>query len=298
MNSFKPGDRVVSTFSAVCLKCWFCLHGYTNRCVHGMAFGTQQLDGGQAEYVRVPMADGTLQEAPETLSDELLIMMCDIFPTGYYGATRAIQYFPRIDDSQPITNGNASTARASDEPRPQYLHEAVFVILGCGPVGLCAILTAKSKGVRTVYCVDSVDDRLAEAKKLGGIPLKLGQDDIEGTISKATDGRGCDAVVEVVGNKAALRSAFELLRQCGVLSSIGFHQSDLPFTGLECYQKNLNVNFGRAPVRSVFRESLEYLAINKEELKTFVSHTLPLADAAKGYSMFEQHQARKVAFIP
>lgn len=173
----------------------------------------------------MPFADGTLQPIPDGLEDDLLIMMCDIFPTGYYGASRAISAFLLQ------TNDDAFV--------PQKLSEAVFVCLGCGPVGLCAILTAKAKGVATVYAVDSVDDRLEEAKKFGAIPLKLGEDDVQKTVFDSTEGRGADAVIELVGNKAALRSAFDLLRPCGALSSIGFHQGDLPFTALESYQKNL-----------------------------------------------------------
>lgn len=233
------------------MSCWFCVHGYTNRCVEGLAFGTQQLDGGQAEYVRVPFADGTLQHAPEGISDDLLIMMCDIFPTGFYGASRAIDAFtnpssylgwtPRstnVNGFQHV-NGIPNGSQPKVDFVEQSLEEAVFVCLGCGPVGLCSIVTAKSKGVKTIYAVDNVDDRLEEAKRLGGIPLKLGRDDIKQIILDATNGRGADAVIEVVGNTAALRSAFDLLRPCGVLSSIGFHQADLPFTGLECYAKNL-----------------------------------------------------------
>lgn len=225
------------------MACWFCRHGYTNRCIQGTAFGTQQLAGGQAEYVRVPFAEGTLRAAPETIDDELLIMMCDIFPTGYYGASRAVQSFLSMRSFDSIRSNDDGIEESTNASRPEFktqsLHETVFVVLGCGPVGLCAILTAKSKGVRTVYVVDSVDDRLEEAKNMGGIPLKLGRDDIQAIIHTATEGRGADAVIEVVGNKAAMRSAFDLLRPCGVLSSIGFHQGDLPFTALEAYQKNL-----------------------------------------------------------
>ncbi len=224
------------------MSCFFCQNGYTNRCPKGLApFGTQGLAGGQAEYVRVPYADGTLQRAPESVPEELLVMMSDIFPTGYYGAIRAIEYF---GPSSGLINGDAqshtsTTTAATHASKSQPLSSAVFVCLGCGPVGLCAILTARSKGVRTIYVVDSVDDRLEQAAKLGGIPLKLGKDDIPAIIQEATDGRGADAVVEVVGNTTALRSAFDLLRPAGVLSSLGFHQGDLPFTALECYQKSL-----------------------------------------------------------
>lgn len=212
-----------------------------------MAFGTQQLSGGQAEYVRVPFADGTLQLAPKVVSDDLLIMMCDIFPTGFYGATRATDAFSK--SPQGHTNGHSNgemngvgsggVVKSHNNFLLQSLYESVFVCLGCGPVGLCAIITALSRGVKTIYCVDSVDERLEEARKMGGIPLKLGQDNIKQIILDATQQRGADAVIEVVGNQAALKSAFDLLRPCGVLSSIGFHQGDLPFTGLDCYSKNL-----------------------------------------------------------
>ncbi|KAF2103326.1 GroES-like protein [Rhizodiscina lignyota] len=289
VSNVKPGDRVVSTFSAVCMSCWYCKHSYTNRCIHGSAFGTQQLDGSQAEFVRIPFADGTLEIAPLSMPNELLVMMCDIFPTGYYGASRATEAFATLD--------NRTIGLMNGGPQ-QNIGDAVFVCIGCGPVGLCAILTARSKGVRTLFAIDAVDDRLEEAKNMGAIPLKLGKDDIKQTILEATDGRGADAVIEVVGNKAALRSAFDLLRPCGVLSSIGFHQGEFPFDALESYQKNLNVNFGRAPVRAVFRESLECLDSNKEKLKSFISHKLPISEAPRAYALFEKQEARKVILVP
>ncbi|KAK5796768.1 hypothetical protein VI817_006052 [Penicillium citrinum] len=74
---------------------------------------------------------------------------------------------------------------------------------------------------------------------MGARPLNLGTDDITGTIKSATNGREADAVVESVGNKSAMRLAFDLVRPCGVLSSIGFHQGELPFTAFEAYSKNL-----------------------------------------------------------
>jgi threonine dehydrogenase-like Zn-dependent dehydrogenase len=106
-------------------------------------------------------------------------------------------------------------------------------------VGICAIAAARSKGIKTIFAVDSVEDRLDEAKDLGAIPLQLGVDDISERVRAATDGRDADGVIELVGNQAALRSAFDLLRPAGVLSSVGFHQAQLPFTGLKCYLKGL-----------------------------------------------------------
>jgi threonine dehydrogenase-like Zn-dependent dehydrogenase len=221
------------------MSCWFCRYGYTNRCGKSLALGTQQIDGGQAQFVRVPDADGTLLLAPPHMGDDLLVMMSDIFPTGYYGAMRAIEYFQQPGDQVPPTWSDPSSVKPFKRFfEKQPLSETVFVCIGCGIVGLCGILTASVKGVGTVFCVDSVDDRLEQGAKMGGTPLKLGKDDINGIVLAATNGRGADAVIESVGNQLALRSAFDLLRPCGVLSSVGFHQGELPFTALKCYQKN------------------------------------------------------------
>lgn len=294
-------------FLSASSKCWFCQHGYTNRCQKSLALGTAQINGCQAEYVRVPEAEGTLRHAPEGMEDELLVMMSDIFPTGYYGAMRAV-----------------SALQQNKQP----LESAAVVCLGCGIVGLCAIMTAVTKGVGTVFCIDSVEDRLEQAKLMGGMPLRLGVDDIRAAVMKATDGRGADAVVESVGNEPALRSAFDLLRPCGVLSSLGFHQSAMPFTALEGYQKNIrsvtsfispalrfsacsldvfqrvlifliySFNMGRAPVGAVFDEALQVFIKNKKKFEGLITHRLPMEEAAKGYVLFSTQQARKVVLRP
>ncbi|OOF94207.1 hypothetical protein ASPCADRAFT_516486 [Aspergillus carbonarius ITEM 5010] len=304
VSLFSIGDEVVSIFSAVCMKCWFCRRGLTNRCVQGTAFGTQLLDGGQAEYARVPFADGTLQPVPSDLDRRLLIMMCDIFPTGYYAASQAIQSLRTQSESRltsfssPQTGIQMAKGLASSSnsiPGPDLgINESVVVCLGCGPVGICAIATARSQGVGTIFAIDGVVDRLKEAENFGAIPLILGQDDIKARVLAATDNRGADAVIELVGNTSALQSAFELLRPCGVLSSVGFHQGSLPFTGLDCYLKNINALFGRVPVKTVFHDALQCLRENKEQMKDYITHELPLSEAAVGYHLFEQRKARKV----
>ncbi|KAK1252198.1 hypothetical protein MKX08_003385 [Trichoderma sp. CBMAI-0020] len=314
VSRFAVGDEVVSLFSPVCLKCWYCKQGLTNRCIEGVAFGTQKLDGGQAEFVRVPFADGTLHLVPPELDESLLIMMCDIFPTGYYGASRAVEGLltqhqsplTSFRDARPVkvslkgqnghmngsTNGltNGQTHITNADP----LGSSVVVCLGCGPVGICAITTALSKGIKTVLAVDSVEDRLAEAAQVGAIPLNLSRHNILDEVMSRTQGRGADAVIEVVGNPAALKSAFELLRPCGILSSVGFHQDELPFTGLECYLKNITMNFGRVPVGTVFTDALECLKQNQGALKNYVTHELSLDEAATGFDLFEKRVARKV----
>lgn len=301
------------------MSCWFCTRGLTNRCQHGTAFGTQALAGGQAEFVRVPFADGTLRSIPAGLDQSLLIMMSDIFPTGYYGASRAIeglenQLGSRLTSFKPSQKVNGKKIAGSSESAG--LSDAVVVCLGCGPVGICAIITALSKGIKTVFAVDGVDDRLEEAARCGAIPLNLSRDNIPARVSAATEGRGADAVIEVVGSPEALKSAFELLRPCGFLSSVGFHQAPLPFSGLDCYLKNITyvttpwliiltlviveanarhrINFGRVPVRTVFDDALECLKRNQGLLSDYITHEMPLEEVASGYRLFEAREARKV----
>lgn len=166
----------------------------------------QNRDGGQAEYVRVPNADGTVMKAPPEVSDQHLVLMADIFPTGYYGAKNA---FTRLSPDE-IANG-------------------AVVVVGCGPVGICAIIAALEYKPKYLFAVDSVESRLEQARKLGAEPLNFAQDK-EGMferVKSVTGGRGADAVIEVVGLSPALRTAFDLIRPWGVISSIGVHNAEV-----------------------------------------------------------------------
>lgn len=156
--------------------------------------------------MRVPNADGTVVKAPPEIDDQSLVLMADIFPTGYFGAKNA---FSRLSASE-IANGTV-------------------VVVGCGPVGLCAIIAALEYKPKHLFAVDSVDSRLEEARKLGAEPLNFVKDK-EGMFEKVksvTEGRGADAVIEVVGLSPALRTAFDLLRPWGVISSIGVHNAEV-----------------------------------------------------------------------
>lgn len=177
-----------------------------------MLFGSVKLDGGQAEYVRVPFADGTTYKAPPSISDEALILMADIFPTGFFGVKSALSLAP------PTLN----------------IHESTMVIIGCGPVGLCAIVAAAELKPKHLFAIDSVDSRLEQAKQLGAEPLNFVKDKAGMTarILEVTEGRGADLVVEVVGLSPALRTAFDILRPFGCISSIGVHNAEVNFSTL------------------------------------------------------------------
>ncbi|CAG9961940.1 unnamed protein product [Clonostachys byssicola] len=275
VQSVVVGDKIVSPFTVSCGKCFYCTTGSSARCVECRLFGTPALDGGQAEYVRVPLADGTVFKAPGTVSDEALLLMADIFPTGYYGIKSAVRLANDVD-----------------------IKDATVVVIGCGPVGLCAIVAAAHLKPRHLFAIDGVDDRLAQAQALGAEPINYLTRDEEMTkrIKDVTNGRGADIVVEVVGLSPALRTAFNLVRPFGTIVSIGVHNAEIPWTGNEAYGKNLKLQMGRCPVRSVFGEALELLAEKQHLFGFMFDNVFPLEDFKYAYELFDQAKAQKVIF--
>ncbi|RKU47894.1 hypothetical protein DL546_008987 [Coniochaeta pulveracea] len=277
VKTVQVGDKVVAPFTVSCGQCFHCENGFTSRCVNSLLFGCEKLDGAQAEYVRVPYADGTVTKAPSSISDNALILMADIFPTGFFGARNAFKL---------------------SEPLPAS--EMTVVVVGCGPVGLCAVISALEYKPKHLFAVDSVESRLDLAKKLGAEPLNFAKDK-EGMlkrIKEVTDGRGADAVIEVVGLSPALRTAFDLLRPFGVISSIGVHNAEIPWNGSEAYGKNIRVQMGRCPVRSVFSDALKVLEKNQEKLSFMFDKIMPLTEAVEGYDLFDQMKVQKIIFKP
>ncbi|KAG5793710.1 hypothetical protein H9Q69_007222 [Fusarium xylarioides] len=275
VKTISIGDKVVAPFTASCGNCFFCNNGCSARCVESQLFGCETLDGGQAEYVRIPMADGTAVKAPGTISDQALLLMADILPTGFYGVKSAAELIPS-----------------------QNIQDATLVVIGCGPVGLCAILAATHFKPRHLFAIDSVDSRLEQARKLGAEPLNFETDraGLEARIKEVTEGRGADMVVEVVGQSPALRTAFDIVRPFGAISSIGVHNKEIPWTGDDAYTKNIRVQMGRCPVRSVFDEALKLLEQKQDQIGFLFDHIMPLARAPEGYTLFEQRKTQKVVF--
>lgn len=133
---------------------------------------------------------------------------------------------------------------------------------------MCALVNLVDFKPKNILAVDSVPSRLELAKSLGAEPWNF-QTDREGLnarVKELTDGRGADVVVEVVGLSPALRMGFELLRPWGVISSVGVHNGEIPWNGNQAYGKNLRIQMGRCPVRSVFPEALESLKRHQDKL--------------------------------
>lgn len=207
VRGFALGDRVVAPFTVSCGECFYCARGFSSRCARCLLFGCPQLDGGQAEYVRVPLADSTAFKAPEGVRESALVLMADIFPTGYFAASNGLERLSRDEAA-----------------------EATVVLLGLGPVGSCALLNILDYKPKNLIVVDGVEDRLKLAERLGGGKVEAwnflkDEQGLKARVKELTDGRGADVVIEVVGQSAALRLGFDLLRPWGILSSVGVHVS-------------------------------------------------------------------------
>lgn len=213
IKHFKVGDFVVSPFTISCGDCFYCRQGATSRCDQNALFGSLALDGMQAEYARVPLADATLFAAPRDMPQEVLLLMADIFCTGFHAAQSA------------VTMLGADVARAG-----------TAVVLGCGPVGLCAV-TAAAHFFGTVLAYDHHEERLRMATAHGATTLIPNADDAERLVQEATKGRGADAVLEIVGAEDALHMAIKLARPWGVVSCVGIHTHPVTLDGQVLYNK-------------------------------------------------------------
>jgi threonine dehydrogenase-like Zn-dependent dehydrogenase len=258
VKKFHKGSRVLSPFTTSCGTCFYCRIGLTCRCEKGNLFGWVQsghgLQGAQAQYIRVPMADTTLVSLSNDISEEKGLLLGDIFSTGYFCAENA---------------GVNS--------------KGTYVIIGCGPVGLMTILAAKDIGAENLFALDHSNERLQMAKEFGAMPLNPLVADARSTIHNATNGRGADAVMEVVGSPDALRLAIDLLRPGGTISSVGVHTAKhFSFSPGEAYDKNLVYKIGRCPAYYYAEKLLREQVIQRYPVEKIITHHFNLTDGAKG----------------
>jgi threonine dehydrogenase-like Zn-dependent dehydrogenase len=262
VKNFYKGSRVLSPFTTCCGECYYCRTGLTCRCVKGNLFGWVQngqgLHWAQAVYIRVPMADSTLVPLSNDLPDEKGLLLGDIFSTGYFCADNA--------------GVNA---------------KGVYVIIGCGPVGLMAVVAARHLGAEKLFAVDSIPERLQQAKSFGAIPLDFTETDVPSVILSYTEGRGADAVMEVVGSPGSLQMAYKLVRPGGIISSVGVHTAKhFSFSPGQAYDKNITYKSGRCPARFYAEKLIREEIIQRYPVEDIITHRFRLEDGAKAYSVF------------
>lgn len=276
VSNFKAGDRVLSPFTVNCGECYFCKAGLTARCVKSQLYGWREngsgLHGVHAEYVRVPMADATLVHLPDDLSWEQGNLLADITSTGYFGAELA-----------------------------ELKSEDTCVVVGCGPVGIMAIKAAKYFGCKKIYAVDGIDFRLEFARQNGTVPVNYLKENVVEKILELTNGIGADSVIEAVGSKASMKTAFEILRPGGVLASVGVQAFDqLPFSPPDMYDKNVILKAGRCSSRSYAEKLIPLVQKGDLQLTDVITHTFDLNDGVEAYRLFdeEKSQCLKVLLKP
>ena len=261
VKNVEVGDQVMSPFTISCGDCYYCSIGLTSRCVKSQLFGWREknkgLHGGQAEFVRVPFASSTLVVIPDGVTADEALLLGDVMSTGFFCAHQA--------DIKP---------------------EGVYVVIGCGPVGLMAILGAGEYGAEKIFAVDSVDERLQHAAAFGAIPINYTNNDFE-LLMEASQGRGADAVLEAVGNNSAGKLAYDLVRPGGIISTVGVcNDAHLPFSPVEAYNKNLTYKVGRCPARTFMEKLIPVVQEKKYNVCSILSHRMKLSEGAVGYEMF------------
>ncbi|MEM7417605.1 MAG: alcohol dehydrogenase catalytic domain-containing protein [Gemmatimonadota bacterium] len=262
VRNLSLGDRVVAPFTTSCGDCFYCDEGLTARCPEGQLFGWIQdgegLHGAQAEYVRVPLADGTLVPVPEGLDDAVALLSGDILSTACFGA-----------DLARISEGD------------------VVGVVGCGPVGLLAVLAAFDRGASRVIAVDGVESRLDVARAFGAEPVDFRSGSPGEEAREATEGRGVDAVIEAVGSPDATRTAARMLRPGGRLAAVGVHTEEhLALSPGAMYDQNLTYAAGRCPARHYMPASLALASKHADLIDSLISHRLPLSEGVDAYRRF------------
>ncbi|MDX2245796.1 MAG: alcohol dehydrogenase family protein [Bacteroidia bacterium] len=266
VKTLKKGDAVVSPFTTSCGECYYCRIGLTCRCERGQLYGWVEkghgLHGAQAEYVRVPLADTTLVRYSPEIDAAQALLTGDIMATGYFCADQA-------------------------EVRPG----GVYAVVGCGPVGLMAILGAKEKGAETIFAIDSIAERLEWAAKLGAVTVDFQQNNPVEVIRAFTHGRGADAVLEAVGSPSAAKLAYYLVRPGGIISTVGVHtRPEFSFSPAQAYDKNLTFRIGRCPARFYMEKLLDKIQNGQMDLLPFISRIMPLSEGRLAYEKFDQKE--------
>ncbi|KAK7439006.1 hypothetical protein VKT23_017712 [Stygiomarasmius scandens] len=349
-SSLKVGDKVVAPFTVNCGECHVCRLGYTGRCPNGLLFGSPFLEGGQAQFIRVPKAGGTLYnlsdpssfslslsssqsaDAIASIADSSLLLLSDILPTGVFAALQLLNH-PKL---QPMLTGkpwpNALPQMTKQMPLP-YAQEPLrasdrvlnLAIVGLGPVGICAVVSLLDMLSRIedpdvkfrIVAIDPNESRREkmmkvyniipdEAKAKGkGEFVVMGIEEAKEDVKAKTENIGCTGVLEIVGSPSALSLSYDLVRPFGAIVSVGVHgNKDMPYKGVQLYNKNVSFDFGRCPARSMFPMAVEVLVKRQDVFgqigtpTSLIDKIVPFKEAKEIYEEFDKGRVGKVLFDP
>lgn len=306
VKNLKAGDRVVVPFPIACGHCFFCNHHLPGHCENsnpehygpegglltqkgGALFGYTDLyggyDGGQAQYVRVPYADYGPRKVPDNLTDEQVLFLTDIFPTGYTG----------------IDWGNVQGGET-------------VIIYGSGPVGLMAAKSAWLRGAARVVIVDTLQYRLDKAAAVAFCDTILWEDDgknVVDFIRSITNNRGADIAVDAVGfepdrtfldrakavvnfekgSVKVLEACMSAVRRGGTVSVLGVYPTTYDnFPIGQFFDKGLIIKGGQAPAHKYIDTLLKYVQEEKVKLDDIITHRLSLSEVSHAYHIFKNKE--------
>jgi len=269
VTTLRPGDRVLISCISSCGRCDYCRRGMYSHCTTGGWILGNEIDGTQAEYVRTPHADTSLYPIPEGADEEALVMLSDILPTGFECG---------------VLNGKVAPG-------------SMVAIVGSGPIGLAALLTAQLYSPAEIIMIDLDDARLAVARQFGAThTINNADGKAAETVKALTAGRGVDTAIEAVGVPATFLLCQDLVGPGGIIANIGVHgqKADLHLEWL--WSQNIAITM-RLVDTVTTPMLLKIVQSGKIDASRLITHRFKLDDILEAYDTFgraAETQALKV----
>lgn len=256
------GDRVTVNVETFCGECFYCKHGYVNNCISphgGWALGCR-IDGGQTEYVRVPLAEQGLNRIPDSVSDEQALFVGDVLATGFWAA--------RISE---ITE------------------EDTVLIIGAGPTGICTLLCVMLKQPKRIIVCEQSEERRNFVKQHYPNVLLTTPDECEDFVKNNSDHGGADRVLEVAGGKDTFQLAWRTARPNAIVTVVALYDEAQILPLPDMYGKNLTFKTGGVDGCDC-EEVLQLIEEGKIDTTPLITHRFPLSRIAEAYSLFENKE--------
>ena len=259
VTSIRPGDRVTVNVETFCGECFFCRHGYVNNCTDangGWALGCR-IDGGQAEYVRVPYADQGLNRIPDAVSDEQALFVGDVLATGFWAA--------RISE---ITEKDT------------------VLIIGAGPTGICTLLCVMLKHPRRIIVCEKSPERIRLVREHYPDVQVVKPEDCREIVLRSSDHGGADVVLEVAGTDDTFRLAWECARPNAIVTVVALYDRPQVLPLPDMYGKNLTFKTGGVDGCDC-AEILRLIEEGKIDTTPLITHRFPLNEIEEAYRIYE-----------
>ena len=262
VKGVKIGDRVTVNVETFCGECFYCKHGYVNNCTSphgGWALGCR-IDGGQTEYVRVPLAEQGLNRIPDSVTDEQALFVGDVLATGFW-ATRI----------------------------SEITEEDTVLIIGAGPTGICALLCVMLKQPKRIIVCEQSEERRNFVKQHYPNVLLTTPDECEDFVKNNSDHGGADRVLEVAGGKDTFQLAWRTARPNAIVTVVALYNEAQTLPLPDMYGKNLTFKTGGVDGCDC-EEVLQLIEEGKIDTTPLITHRFPLSRIAEAYSLFENKE--------